>query len=194
MKSPAYYFVNAITGYRLLSAFLLFYLVYADRLDVFRWLIAVSFATDMADGYLARKFSVTSVFGARMDSIGDDLTILAGLTGIWFFRKDFIAVHKFSLALLLGLFVVQTLIAVWRYRRISSSHTLMAKLAALLQGSFMILLFFMEQPMLPLYYAAVVVTAVELVEEIIITLLLPQWKTDVKGLYWVLKDRKAGIT
>jgi cardiolipin synthase len=76
-----------------------------------------------------------------------------------------------------------------RYGKISSFHTYMAKLAALMQGSFLILLFFLQEPVYVLFYIAFFVTVIDLIEEIILVLLLPVWQTNVKGLYWVLKKK-----
>ena len=32
---------------------------------------------------------------------------------------------------------------------------------------------------------------IDLIEESILVFLLPQWETDVKGLYWVMKRKKG---
>jgi CDP-diacylglycerol--glycerol-3-phosphate 3-phosphatidyltransferase len=48
----------------------------------------------------------------------------------------------------------------------------------------------MPQPILFLFYAAALVTGLELVEEIILVGLLPLWEANVKGLYWVLRRKK----
>lgn len=65
-----------------------------------------------------------------------------------------------------------------------------AKAAAVLQGVFLVLLFFLPNPLYELFYAATLVTAFELMEEIIVTFWLPKWRTNVKGLYWILKAEK----
>ena len=80
--------------------------------------------------------------------------------------------------------------ALVRYGKISSFHTYLAKIAALLQGGFLILLFFLPEPPLTLFYIASAVTILEIVEEMILVVLLPKWKINVHGLYWALKDRK----
>jgi CDP-diacylglycerol--glycerol-3-phosphate 3-phosphatidyltransferase len=73
----------------------------------------------------------------------------------------------------------------------SNFHTYAAKMAAVLQGVFLLLLFFLDEPVYPLFYLAVAVTAIDLVEEIILVLLLPQWKANVKGLYWVMRKKQS---
>jgi hypothetical protein len=51
-------------------------------------------------------------------------------------------------------------------------------------------MFLLPEPVYPLFYAAAIVSAIDLVEEMILVYLLKDWKTDVKGLYWVLKEKR----
>jgi len=74
--------VNAITLYRLLSAPVLLLLLVYGHLYIFKWLLALSFLTDAVDGYLARKFHVTSALGSILDSVSDDMTIAVAIIGI----------------------------------------------------------------------------------------------------------------
>ncbi len=85
------------------------------------------------------------------------------------------------------------ILALVRYRRLTSFHTYGAKTAALLQGIFLILLFFLPQPVYFLFYLALAVTGLELLEEITLIRLLPVWKANVKGLYWVLKRNRQDL-
>jgi len=193
MHKPAYYLINAITLYRLIAAPLLVFLLIYNRPDLFKWMIALSFFTDAIDGYLARKFKVSSIAGAKLDSIADDLTILVAMASVFVFKPVFLKEERYIFIFLFALLFIQTIYALVRYGKITSFHTYMAKIAAVLQGSFFILLFFLPEPVYPLFYIAAIVTGIELLEELLITHFLPAWETDVKGLYWVLKRRdKAG--
>lgn len=189
MKPRAFYLVNAITLYRVLAAPCLVIIILNDRIDIFKWLLGFSFFTDLIDGQLARKFKVSSRFGAYIDSIGDDLTVLAGIAGVYFFRPTFLYDQRILIAVMVSLFFLQIIIALLRYRRISSFHTLLAKMAALFQGSFLILLFFLENPFMPLFYLASIITILDLIEEIILVLLLKEWRANVRGIYWVMRER-----
>ena len=182
--------VNGITIYRIIAAPLLILLVIYNQIDWFKWLLAVSFFTDAIDGYLARRFKVTSIAGARLDSMGDDLTVLAGTIGLIFFKFSFLKQEMFLLILLLALFAVQTVFALIRYGKMTGFHTYAAKTAAVLQALFLILLFFLSEPLYGLFYAAVMITAIQLMEEIIMIFWLPEWEANVKGLYWINKRSK----
>jgi phosphatidylglycerophosphate synthase len=191
MRKRSYYIINGITLYRVITAPLLIGLIIFKQLEIFRWLLACSFFTDAIDGYLARRYKVTSLFGAKLDSIGDDLTVFAGLIGIIAFKPEFLTKELPLIILLFVLFLVQVTAALIKYRKITTFHTYAAKLAAILQGSFMILLFFLPEPVYVLFYLAAFVTFFELIEEIILVFLLPKPQSNVKGLYWVTKKKKT---
>ena len=186
----AWYVINGITLYRVIAAPILLVLLFTKQYDIFKWLLGVSFFTDLIDGYLARKFKVTSIVGTKLDSIGDDLTVLVGLIALFVLKLEFIKQHIIIFMILLVLFLVQTTYALNRYGKMTNFHTYLAKTAALLQGVFLILVFFTEEPSLILFYAATIITMLELTEEIILVNLLPQWQANVKGIYWVLKNKE----
>jgi phosphatidylglycerophosphate synthase len=190
LHKRSYYIVNGITLYRLLAAPFLVILILNNYFDIFKWLLAISFFTDAIDGYLARRYKVVSTFGSRLDSIADDFTTLVAVGGIFFFNPEFIREQMLILITLLVLFLVQITMAFIRYGRMTSFHTYGAKIATILQGIFLLLFFFFPEPLYWLFYTAAIITALELIEEIILILALPQWTTDIKGLYWVLKRKR----
>lgn len=188
MKKSIYYVVNGITLYRLLAAPVLLYFVIAGRIEVFKWLLAVSFLTDAVDGYMARRFRVTSTQGSKLDSVADDLTVVVAIIGLILLRPGFIREQYAVIIPLLVLYIGQTTLALVRYGKISSFHTYLAKGAAVLQGVFLVLAFFAE-PIVPLFYAVALLTAIDLLEEAVLVVLLPRWQVNVKGLYWVWKKK-----
>ncbi len=191
MPKRSYYIVNGITLYRMIAAPFLFLLIITHQPDIFKWLLAISFFTDAIDGYLARRYKVISILGSRLDSIADDLTIAAGILGMIVLKWEFLSQEIVLITLLLILFVSQTVLAFIRYGKLSSFHTYAAKIAAILQGIFLLSLFFLDKPVYLLFYVTATLTAIDLVEEIILIFWLSEWKTDVKGLYWVLRKNQS---
>jgi CDP-diacylglycerol--glycerol-3-phosphate 3-phosphatidyltransferase len=185
----AWYVINGITLYRIIAAPFLLVLIFTGQYDIFKWLLGLSFFTDLIDGFLARKYKVASVLGTRLDSIGDDLTVLVGVIALFVLKGAFIKEHIIVFIILLVLFLAQIVFAFTRYGKMTNFHTYLAKTAALLQGIFLIITFFTDQPNLILFYAAAIVTMLELIEEIILVGLLKHWKANVKGIYWVLKEK-----
>jgi phosphatidylglycerophosphate synthase len=191
-KHPlSYYTINGITLYRLLSAPLLLFLAIFGKLELFRLLLALSFLTDAVDGHLSRIFKVSSVFGAKLDSIADDATVLVATVSLWIVRPDFIEKHWLAFVIVFTLFIAQTIVALIVYKKVTSFHTYLAKTAAVFQGIFFMMFFFNVEPVWLGFYAAAIVTAVELIEEIVLVFLLPEWTTDVKGLFWVMEKGKV---
>jgi phosphatidylglycerophosphate synthase len=189
LASRAVQWITMITLYRIVAFPILVILIFANRFDIFKWLLVVSFFTDAIDGFLARKFNANSVLGAKLDSMGDDLTILAAVIGLAVAKTEFLKEHWIIFAIPLGLFFIQIFAAFMRYGKMSSYHTYLAKAAAILQGFFMCSMFLFEQPVYGLFYATGLITTLELIEEIIMVFMLPEWKTNVHGLYWVLEEK-----
>lgn len=188
-KGLSFYLVNGITLYRVIAAPFLFALIFLDQPGIFKWALGISFFTDAIDGYFARRYRVVSVFGAKMDSLGDDLTIAAAITATFVYHLSFLKEEIYILGTVFTIYLLQMSLSFFKYRRLTSFHTYQAKLAAVLQGLFFLVLFFLGKPDYALFYLAAGVTAFQLMEEIILVLLLPVWRTDVKGLYWLLKER-----
>lgn len=191
MQKTSYYIINGITFYRIATSILLLYFIISDQPDFFKWFLAVSFFTDAIDGFLARRYHVVSSMGAKIDSIGDDLTVLMGVIGLFVFKWDFISSQYVWLIAIFMLFLIQVISAFIRYGALTSFHTYLAKFAAIVQGTFLILAFFLQDPLHALYYLAIAVTALDLLEEIAITWVLPENKENVKGLYWLMKEKGA---
>jgi phosphatidylglycerophosphate synthase len=179
----SYYIINSITIYRLISAFALLYFIVAGDMHVFRWLLAVSFFTDAIDGFLARKLKVTSVMGSRFDSIADDVTILMAVIALIVYKREFIMDQIIVFIILLVIYIVQNALALIKYHRLTSFHTWLAKIAAIIQATFLILIFFLPQPPLLLFFMAAAFTFLDLTEEIILVLIIPEWKADVKSIW-----------
>lgn len=144
----------------------------------------------MIDGVLARVFHVNSALGARLDSIGDDLTVLITTAGLLMQRPELLTAQWGWWLPLVLLFLIQTGYALYHYKRISSFHTRLAKLAAFAQGVFLMTFYFFDTLHYPLFYTAIIITILELIEEIILVAWFNEWTTDVKGLYWVWKKRQ----
>jgi phosphatidylserine synthase len=155
------------------------------RLEMFRWLLLGCLVSDFLDGWVARTFRLSSQLGAALDSIADVLTLSLAAAGMVVFERAFVSEHRHALLLVVGLFVAEVVASLVRYGRPSSFHTLLAHISAYLTGAFLISLFFWGYHGW-LFYPALVTCLVELAEELALVCLLPQWRTDVGGIYRLL--------
>jgi len=182
--------VNGLTWYRLLAVPILVTLLIAGRMEVFKWMLALSFITDAVDGILARKYKVTTRRGARLDSLADDLTVTVAIVGL--VAKDwlFLAARAQLVAGLLLLYFSELLFGLVRYGKITSFHTWLAKAAAVIQAVFLCTFFFYDAVKW-LFDLAVALTALELIEELVMIALLRKYLVNVPGLIWALRLRRA---
>lgn len=185
-----YYIVNGITIYRIVAAPILLLLVLSARYEAFKWMLLVSFFTDALDGYLARRFKAVSMLGARLDSIGDDLTVTMAIIGIVKLNYNFIVDQLTWIVVLLLLFIFQVTAAFIRYGKMTAFHTYIAKLAAFAQAIFLISFFFIDKPLYGLFCITAFITCLDLLEEIILVFILPAYRLNVKGLYWIIKEHE----
>jgi CDP-diacylglycerol--glycerol-3-phosphate 3-phosphatidyltransferase len=89
------------------------------------------------------------------------------------------------------LFITQICFALIRYRKITSFHTYLAKFVTIFQGIFLVLFYWLPEPVYALFYGVSTLTILDLLEETLLVLIIPRWEKDVKGLYWVIK--KSGL-
>ena len=146
----------------------------------FTWVLVPALLSDIADGLVARLFHLQSRLGALLDSIADTLLLFASVYGIWVFHPDVVAHHC------------------WRPRRVSVSGCwrtsrpgalwppvelphLPVEGRRLLLGIFVGVLFvFGFQPWL--LHAAVGVSVLGNLEELVLLALLPEWRCRCRGL------------
>lgn len=169
----------------LLAPFLLALILFSMKIAAGVILLICLF-TDWLDGFVARRKNLTSKRGARLDSIGDIITFILGATGVIIFETEFIKSHLTWILIAAGLYIGEALLSYLKYGELSSFHTYLAKIAAFLQGVFMLSVFFLEIN-LTFFYLIITVTILDSVEEIILVLLLKENRTNVKGLFWVWK-------
>ena len=121
-----------------------------------------------------------------LDSTADLLTSLTGFTGIVVFQRVFVDEHWQALAIIAGFYVIEVAMALWRYGKVSSFHTMLAGAAAYSSGIFVLSLF-MWGYCGWLFYATVAIYIIELTEEMASIRILPKWRSDVGSIYRVLK-------
>lgn len=161
-------------------------LIWGSR-DLFTWLLLVSYSTDAIDGQLARRLKISSARGAQLDSIGDQLTLAAGLVGIWVYETAFVREYIWPIGLALTLYLSQMVIAYYKYGKATAFHTYMAKTSALLQGIFVLYALFFE-PVTWLFWSVIIMGVLETAEEITLIFMYDTWVKDVKSYFWSLHD------
>jgi phosphatidylglycerophosphate synthase len=181
---------NAISAARIAAAPALVYFAWHGDETAFTWVLVPALLSDIVDGLLARALRLQSELGALLDSIGDSLLVFASIYGIWVFHADVIMAHQAWCYAMVGAWLGEAAVAWARYGRLSSFHTYLSKVAGYLLGIFVGVLFvFGFYP--GLLYVAVATSVLGNLEELVLLRLLPAWRADVRGVYWVLRERRC---
>lgn len=175
--------------YRIFAAPFLLILIWFDVRLLFTWLLLISYATDAIDGYLARKLKITSPRGSQLDSFGDQITLIVGLIGLFYFESSFIKTNLTLIAITFIPYIIQMIIAYYKYGKATAFHTYLAKLSAVLQSVFILFALFFT-PDYNLFYMMIIIGLLETLEEITLIFLYDSWVSDVKGIYWAYKDKR----
>lgn len=175
--------------YRIFAAPFLLILIWFDLRLIFTWLLLISYCTDAIDGYLARKLKITSPRGSQLDSFGDQITLLVGLIGLFYFEANFIKANLIIIIIAFVPYIIQMLIAYLKYAKATAFHTYLAKLSAVLQSIFILWSLFFS-PDYTLFYLMIVIGLLETFEEIALIYMYDNWASDVKGIYWALRDKR----
>lgn len=181
---------NIVSAARIAAAPLLVYFALRGNESGFTWVLVPALLSDILDGWLARTLQLQSKLGALLDSIGDALLLFTSIFGIWVFHGDVITEYQAWCYTMVVAWLAEAAVAFARYGRLSSFHTYVSKVAGYLLGIFVGVLFvFGFHPWL--LYAAVATSVIGNLEELVLLRLLPQWRADVRGVYWVLRERRC---
>jgi CDP-diacylglycerol--glycerol-3-phosphate 3-phosphatidyltransferase len=175
--------------YRIVAAPFLIALIWYDERLIFTWLLLISYSTDAIDGFLARKLKITSPRGSQLDSFGDQVTFIVGLIGLFYFETSFIKVNLLLIGLAFIPYVIQMVLANYKYGKATAFHTYLAKLSAIIQSGFILWSLFFS-PEYILFYSMLIIGLLETIEEIGLIFMYDIWAADVKGIYWAFKDKR----
>ena len=156
--------------------------------QLFLFLFLAALISDAADGYLARRLQQSSELGARLDSWGDCAVYCATPLAIWWLWPEIIHRQALFVGLAVAALLLPITIGLLKYGRLTSYHTLAAKIAAVLLGvtTPLLLLGWTDWP----FRLAVLVLIIAELEEIAITITLPEWRSDVLSLHHARQQMK----
>lgn len=189
MKKTFWTIPNILTLYRILIFPLIIYWIFTGRENLVGIFIAISLFTDWLDGIIARAFKIQTELGAKMDSWADMGTYICAFLTIYTFRWQEFKPHMFIGYLFLAFWLLSYIIVFARFKGLIGLHTYLFKTTGYIQGAFIIILFlFGFYPWF--FYLAMSVGILACLEEIVIIFLLKEPRTNVKGLYWLISDRR----
>lgn len=184
---------NGLSVYRLLAAPAVAAAALTDHRSLFVVLALISLGTDAIDGVIARWRREETRLGARLDALADSLTLVAGLIGVWVFERAPFVENPFWLLLFLGALALATGTTLVRFGKLPAFHLYSFKAADIGMTAFFAGLFLYG--FVPWGYAlSLGFAALAALEIVAVALVIPEFRTDLKGLWWIFRARKTPST
>jgi len=178
---------NLLSFYRLLAFPWILYLVVSENEALFSLFLIINLITDILDGFLARILRQRTEPGSRLDSAADDLTYTLAIIGIFVFKYEELEPHLQSFIVFIVFLVLPIVLALIKFGKLPSFHLYSTKAGGYIEGAFFIMLF-SGHFITSYYYFMVVWGILASIEHIVIQALIPEMRSNVKGLYWVLME------
>lgn len=180
---------NILSAYRLVMFPVILLFMYLGKENLFVIFLCISLVTDILDGFIARTFNMVTELGAKLDSIADTGTYILAITGVFMYKYNEFEPYLISFITFISLFVISHIIPLIRYKRLPSFHLYSWKIGGYIQGFFFFTLFVFD--FYPLFYIFMAIWGITaFIEHIIIQFIIDGMRSNLKGLYWVLKERK----
>lgn len=176
---------NLLTGFRFVAAPVLLWLAWHGYGIAFMALLAVAFLTDLLDGMAARLTGQVTEFGATLDSWADVVNYLTIALCCWWLWPDMVGRELLYVGLIVASCLLPALAGFFKFGYFTSYHTWAVKIAAGAMGLTLYVLF-LGGPAWPFRVAAVI-CIVAAIEEIAITLILPEPESNLRSVWDVLK-------
>jgi CDP-diacylglycerol--glycerol-3-phosphate 3-phosphatidyltransferase len=146
----------------------------------FAFLLLPVLASDIVDGWLARKLGAESNFGAALDSVADISVVRTMVYAIWPLHPDVYREHGWIIISVVVIWVFAHLASLIRYGRLASFHTRLIR-AGIFAFSLFALVLFLFGFVPWLLFLAALICALGAVEHFVMLALLPHWTPNVHG-------------
>jgi len=156
--------------------------------NLFLGILIFAFFTDALDGFIARTFGLQTKFGARLDSLADFAVYISIPICAWLLWPDVIRKEMIYVLAVVASIVMPVGIGILKFGSYTSYHTWLTKLAAASMAIASILLF-VGGPVW-LFRSAAMLCVLAALEEILITLILKEPKSNVRSLWTVLRNHR----
>jgi phosphatidylglycerophosphate synthase len=180
---------NLLSGYRFVAAPGLLWLAWHGHGISFMILLASVFLSDALDGLAARLTGQVTLFGAMLDSWADVTTYLTITISVWWLWPDIVSREQYYVAIVIVSYLLPAIVGLVKFGSFTSYHTWSVKLAA---ASIALTLFilFLGGPAWPFRLASFI-CIIAACEEIAISLILIERRTDITSILNVLKHNSA---
>jgi len=178
---------NMLSLFRIIVAPFLLLSGWLGMPTLFFTLFGLMLFSDVLDGIIARAWDQTSKLGAKLDSYGDIVTYLSTLLAAWWLWPDVIKEEIVYITVAICIYILPAFFSLAKFGQLASYHTWMTKALAVLMSASIVMLLGFENPLL--FHISVYFLAITAIENIAITLILPQPKNNIRTLWHAFKNR-----
>ena len=171
---------NLVSLLRIAIAPVLFMLAFLGLEGWFLAILLFSGFTDVADGFLARRLNLITELGSHLDSIGDFTIYGTMAICAWILWPETTQQELLYYALILFSFLLPALAGLIKFGRFTGYHTWSVKLAVFVTF-FGYVSLYADIAAWPFVLASLLCVYAG-IEEILITLVLPEERTDVRSI------------
>ena len=186
MRIPYKNIPNLLSSFRIIAAPFLFVTAWQDRPNLFLAILAFSLLSDAVDGFVARRFKVTSKTGTKLDSWGNFITYITVALCAWRLWPDILHREAFFVLTGIVLFVLPVIAGYIKFKRLLCYHTWAAKIQAVLMCISIYILFItgIAWP----FQCAIILQCFVTIEEIAITLWLKEQRHNIPSLWHLISS------
>lgn len=145
--------------------------------------------TDVLDGVIARRWSIITPYGSRLDSIADTLMEISMAGAVLILRPDIFTGQALILSLWMAIEVSSILLGWIKFRRIANLHLYLTKAAGVAAYAFVIYTFLIGYSE-ALFYAAVTLLIISSLECLLLQLLARSVDEHMKSIYHAYRARR----
>ncbi|WP_373030371.1 CDP-alcohol phosphatidyltransferase family protein [Sulfurovum sp.] len=179
---------NLLSLFRIIAAPFLLLTGWFNMPTVFFILFGLMLLSDALDGIIARMLDQTSELGARLDSYGDILTYLTTPLAVWWLWPNIIKDELYYIIAAIVIYIFPAFFSLLKFGNLASYHTWITKISAVLMSAGAVMLLGFESNLL--FHIAVYFLVIEMLENIVITMILPKQKNNIFSIWHAWKERE----
>ncbi|MCO4845495.1 MAG: CDP-alcohol phosphatidyltransferase family protein [Sulfurovum sp.] len=178
---------NSLSLFRIIAAPFLLLAGWLEMPTLFFILFGLMLLSDVLDGVIARMLDQTTELGARLDSYGDILTYLSTTLAAWWLWPDVIKEELYYIISAIIVYILPAVFSLLKFGKLASYHTWITKVSAVLISAGVVMLLGFGNNLL--FHIAIYFLVIEMVENIVITIILPKQKSDIYSIWHAWKER-----
>ena len=183
---------NVLSAYRIAVAPVTLGMILCNHRTAFATLVISSLVTDVFDGFIARRWHQETDLGAKLDSCADLITYALAMCGMAMFERPFIVAHGLAFGLMISFYIAAQALSLVRFHHLINLHLYTSKAMGVVLGVFFVL-YFVVAYIPAIFYGMVSLSLLNNIEEMIVLSLLPERRFNVRGLYWILQERRRRV-